>query len=300
MRLLFSCVLVSMFCIQSYAQVSLKTEYFGKSQYRVNKDEKDQRVGDSKGSAIVYQGAVNIPLSTKVDRNKRPTIWSVSVGGSYAKLDNSNFTEPLVIDEIMNLGLSLNHFRPLSTKWSMLASLGGGAFMPSTKFSEIRFKNMLASGSLIFIHHFSPTFQLGGGIALNNSFGFPMAFPALYLNWVTQGRFGVKVSLMDGLSLSVNYNVNKSLGLSFVTEMSGQMALLEQEGKDKIFSHQYIIVGLRPEIRLGKRVSIPITMGISAMRPAEISSRSLKSMFDDKGYYFQVAPHASAGLKIGF
>lgn len=300
MRLLLLCVLASVFYLQSNAQISLKTEYLGKSQYRVNKEDKDQRVGDSKGSAMVYQGGVNIPLSTKVDRKKRPTMWSISAGGAYAKLNNSNFTEPLVIDEIMNLGLSLNHLRPLSRKWSMMASVGGGVFMPSTRFSEIRFKNMLASGSVIFIHHFSPTFQLGGGVALNNSFGFPMAFPAIYLNWITQGRFGAKISLMEGLALSVNYDVSKNLRLNFVTEMSGQMALLEQEGKDKIFSHQYIVVGLRPEIRLGQRVTIPITMGISAMRPAEISSRNLKSMFDSKGYYFQVAPHVSAGLQIGF
>ncbi len=300
MRLLLLCVLTSVFYIQSQAQISLKTEYFGKSQYRTNKGDKDERVGNSKGSAMVYQGGINIPLSTKIDRKKRPTMWSISAGGAYANLNNSNFTEPLVIDEIMNLGLSLNHLRPLSTKWSMMASIGGGVFMPSTRFSEIRFKNMLASGSIIFIHHFSPTLQLGGGIALNNSFGFPMAFPAIYLNWVTQGRFGAKISLMEGLALSVNYDFNKTIRLNLVAEMSGQMALLEQEGKDKIFSHQYMIVGLRPEIRLSKRVAIPITMGISAMRPAEISSRSLKSMFDDKSYYFQIAPHVSAGLQIGF
>lgn len=300
MRLLLLCILTSVFYLQSQAQISLKTEYFGKSQYRVSNEDKDERVGDSKGSAIVYQGGVNIPLSTKIDRKKRPTIWSISAGGAYANLNNSNFTEPLVIDEIMNLGLSLNHLRPLSTKWSMMASIGGGVFMPSTRFSEIRFKNMLASGSIIFIHHFSSAFQLGGGIALNNSFGFPMGFPAIYLNWITQGRFGAKISLMEGLALSVNYDFNKNFRLNLVAEMSGQMALLEQDGKDKIFSHQYIIVGLRPEIKLSKRVAIPITMGISAIRPAEISNRSLKNMFDDKGYYFQIAPHVSAGLQIGF
>lgn len=300
MRSLLSCILVAVFCLHGHAQISLKIEYFGKSQYRMNKGDVDERVGDSKGSAMVYQGAINIPLSTKIDERKRPTMWSVGLGGAYAKLNNSNFTEPLVVDEIMNLGVSFNHLRPLGRKWGMLASIGGGVFMPSTKFSEIRFKNMLASGSLIFIHNFSPTFQLGGGIAFNNSFGFPMAFPAIYLNWVTGGRFGAKVSLMQGLALSAHYDVHKVLRMNFVAEMSGQMALLEQDGKDKIFSHQYIIVGLRPEIRLGNKVSIPITAGISAMRPAEISNRNLKSMFDDKEYYFQVAPHVSVGLQVAF
>lgn len=297
MRLLLL-VLVCLFSFQTYSQIFVKTEYFGKSQYRINKDDKDERVGDSKGSAMVYQGGMNIPLLKKIGRFDRPVIWSVGVGGAYVKLNNSNFTEPLVVDEIMNLGLSLNHIRSLSTKWSMMASLGGGVFTSSTKFSDIRFNNLLASGSLIFIHHFSNSFQLGGGIAVNNSFGVPMVFPALYLNWITKGRFGTKVSLMDGLALSAYYTVNKNLRLNFVTEMSGQMALLEQEGENKIFSHQYIVVGLRPEIKIGKRIMIPVTMGISAMRPAELSNRSLKSMFSNKGYYFQVAPHVSAGVQI--
>lgn len=300
MRLLLTCFFICALSLSNYAQVSLKTEYFGKSNYRINKDDKDERVGESKGSAMVYQAAVNVPLSLKINENKRPTMWSVSAGGTYVNLNNEKFTEPLVIDEIMNLGISLNHLRPLSAKWSMMASLGGGIFMPTTRFSKIRYKNVLASGAIVFIHHFNDKFQFGGGVAMNNSFGFPMVFPAIYLNWATQGRFGVNISLMDGLALSANYEASKMLKLNVVVEMSGQMALLEQEGKDKIFSHQYIVVGFRPEIKLGSRVTIPITLGISATRPTEMSNRNLKSMFKSKGYYFQVAPYASAGLKVGF
>lgn len=276
-----------------------KTEYFGKSQYRMTEGDTDEKVGDSKGSAVVYQGGINIPLSMKLNENNRPKMWSISAGGSYAKLNNKNFTEPLVIDEVMNLGLSLNHLRPISDRWSIMASIGGGIYAPSTKFSQIRFKNVLGSAGVIFIYHLKPNLELGGGIAVNNSFGYPMAFPALYLNWTTEKQFDIKVSLMDGLEISAGYNPNKYLRLDLVAEMNGQMALIEQDGKDKIFSHQYFIVGIRPEIKIGKHISIPITAGISAMRPTEITDRKLKSMFQDKGYYFQIAPYASAGLKIG-
>lgn len=125
------------------AQFMFKTEYFGKSSYRMIEGDTDEKVGNSKGSAMVYQGGINIPLSMKLNENNRPTMWAVSLVGAYAKLDNKNFTEPLVIDEIMNMGLSLNHLRPLNDRWSMMASVGGGLYMPSTKFSEIRFKNVL-------------------------------------------------------------------------------------------------------------------------------------------------------------
>jgi len=280
------------------AQVVFKTEYFGKSGFRASEGESNDRVGNSEGSAIVYQGGVNIPLSQKLDENNRPTMWAISVGAEYAKLDNKNFTEPLVIDEIMNIGLSLNHLRPLNDKWSLMATIGGGVYMPGTRFSEISLKNVLGGMGAVFIYHLKPNLQLGGGLAINNSFGYPMLFPAFYINWKTKGKYAVKVEAMKGLEISVQYNAHKNLSLSFVAELNGQMALLEQDGKDKIFAHQYLVAGFRPEIKLGKKVSIPITAGISATRPAKMMDRKLKSIFQDGGYHFQAAPYASVGLQI--
>lgn len=287
-------------CSGVNAQIMFKTEYFGTSAYRMMEGETDKKVGDCKGSAVVYQGGINIPLSIKLNENNRPTMWVVSLGGAYAKLENKNFTEPLVIDEILNIGLSLSHLRPLNGKWSMLMAIGGGIYMPCTKLSQIRYKNILGNIGAIFIYHLRPNLELGGGIAMNNSFGYPMVFPAIYFNWTTQGRFTVKIAMLEGIEMSAGYTINNNLNLNLAVEMNGQMALLEQDGKDKIFTHQYFVAGLRPVIKLGKHVSIPITAGIHAMRPAEMTNRNLKSMFQDKGYYFQVSPYVSAGLQIGF
>lgn len=300
MRLLLICVFISIAYTSVNAQVFLKTEYFGTSKYQMTQGDSSQTIGNSKGSAMVYQGGINIPLSMKLNENKRPTMWSISAGGAYARLNNKNFTEPLVINEILNLGLSLNYQRPLNDRWSMRVGLGGGIFLPSSDLSEIRFRNLLASASFVFIRHLRPNLDLGGGLAINNSFGFPMLFPAFYLNWTTSGRYSVKVSLKDGLEMSAGYNVNKNLRLSFVTEINGQMALLEQEGENKIFTHQYVVLGLRPEIKIGKRVSIPLTFGLNATRTAQITNRSLKTIFQDKGYSFRASPYASAGLQVGF
>lgn len=182
----------------------------------------------------------------------------------------------------------------------MLATIGGGIYMPSTRFSKIKFRNILCNVGAIFIYHLKPNFELGGGIAMNNSFGYPMVLPAFYLNWNLEGRCTLKISMLDGLEMSAGYSGTKNLNLNFIVEMNGQMALLEQDGKDKMFSHQYIVTGFRPEIRIGKKLSVSVTAGIHAMRPAEMTNRSLKSLFQDKGYYFQIAPYVSGGLLIGF
>lgn len=235
-----------------------------------------------------------------MDKNKRLTAWSISGGASYAKLNNKNFTDPLVIDEILNLGLNINHLRPISERWSMMLSVGGGAYMPTTRLSQMRFDNMLANAGAVFIYHLKPNLELGGGVAFNNSFGFPMVFPVLYLKWSLSGRYAVNVAMLNGINISGGYTISKNFSLNIVAEMNGQMALLEVDGKDKIFSHQYIITGLRPEFKIGDKITIPITLGIHAIRPTELMDRKLKSLFKDKSYYFQVAPYASVGLTIGF
>lgn len=282
------------------AQITFKTEYFGTSRYRMVDGDKDEKVGDSKGSSVVYQGGINIPFSFRLNENNRPFAWGIGLSGAYASLKNKNFTEDLVLDEILNMGVSFYHLRPLNHKWSLMAMLGAGVYTADTRFSKMRFKNVLGSGGVIFICHLKPNLELGGGLAVNNSFGYPMVFPAIYLKWATQGKFNVNVSMLEGLEIKGGYTLNKNITLNLVAEMNGQMALLEKEGKDKIFTHQYIVTGFRPEFKLGRHISIPLTAGIHAMRTAEFSDRELKSLFSDKGYYFQISPYMSAGLNIHF
>lgn len=301
MRLLLICLfIIGITSTNSSAQFFFKTEYFGTSGYQVTEGDSSQKIGNSKGSAMVYQGGINIPLSVKMNEKNRPTMWSIGVGAAYVKLNNKNFTEPLVIDEILNVGLSLNYQRPLNDRWSFRAGVGGGIFMSGANLSQVGFRNVLGSVSAVLIRHLRSNLDLGGGLALNNSFGFPMLFPAFYLNWRTAGRFSVNVSLKDGLDVAAGYNFNQNLKLNLVMEVNGQMALLEQEGKDKIFTHQYVVFGLRPEIKLGKRVTVPVTFGLNATRTAQITDRSLKTIFQDKGYSFRASPYAAVGLQVKF
>lgn len=210
--------MISMAATKSSAQVFFKTEYFGTSGYQMTEGDFSQRIGKSKGSAMVYQGGINIPLSMKLNEQNRPTMWSVSAGGAYIKLNNKNFTGPLIIDELLNVGVSLNYQRPLNYRWSLKAGIGGGVFMPTSDLSQIGFGNMLGSASAVFIRHLRPNLDLGGGLALNNSFGFPMLFPAFYLSWRTSGRYFVQASLKDGLDVSAGYNVNENVKLSLVIQ----------------------------------------------------------------------------------
>lgn len=301
---LFLATLATLLCLEGKAQtVSFKTEYMGSSgYYYLPPGEKPkEKIGDAKGSAVVYQGSVNIPLSMKLDNNKRPTAWGIGFGGSYVSLKNKNFTDPMV-SEIMNIQVGVYHLRPLNDKWSMRASLGMGIFTPSTDFSKISFKNVLGSGGVVFIRHLKPNLDIGGGVSINSSLGYPMIFPAVYLNWKLKGKFDVNVELVEGLEVSAGYVFNDMFKLSYAIEMNGQVALLKEDGKDVIFSHQYIVTGFRPEVKFGKSgVSVTGMAGLNLYRPASYIDRTLKGVFaSDNDYYFSVSPYVSLGLKMKF
>ena len=186
----FLAALGTLLCIEGKAQqLSFKTEYLGNSGYYFLPpgEKPKEKIGDARGSAVVYQGAFNMPLSVKLNENNRPTAWGIGLGGSYTSLNNKNFTDHMV-SEIMNLQVGLYHLRPLNDKWSMRASAGVAVLAPSADFSKIRFKNVLGSGGVIFIRHLKPNLSIGGGVAINSSLGYPMIFPAVYLNWHLDGK----------------------------------------------------------------------------------------------------------------
>jgi len=109
-----------------YAQISLKTEYLGKSSYWLEKKNKEprERVGNAEGSAMVYQGSLNIPLSLKENKDKKPIVWGLGLSGSYVSLKNENFTEDLVISEILNVDVGIYHKRPISQNCTDIRLIG--------------------------------------------------------------------------------------------------------------------------------------------------------------------------------
>ena len=89
-----------------------------------------------------------------------------------------------------------------------------------------------------------------------------------------------------------------------MAEMNGSLALLEREGKDTMFSQQFIIVGLQPEVSMGNSFSITATAGVSCSRIAYYTTRTLKAFFEDMSKdtdpYFKPAMYVSVGMKYKF
>ena len=109
---------------------------------------------------------------------------------------------------------------------------------------------------------------------------------------------------LNAMEVSAGMKMNKYLNLRIVAEMNGSLALLEREGKDTMFSQQFIIVGLQPEVSMGNSFSITATAGVSCSRIAYYTTRTLKAFFEDMSKdtdpYFKPAMYVSVGMKYKF
>lgn len=269
--------------VNSFAQISVKTEYISNSEFY--DAVADTNTGN--GSAMIYSVGAMVPLSMQTpaedDPYKRATIWGVALSGTFVKMDNQNFPIGKELpSQVMNLGATALHLRPLKERWSMLMALGIGSYTPENRLSAIRIdENVLANGALVFIWHWRPNLEIGGGVALNNSFGYPMVFPALYLKYKGgfSDKFTIDINLLDGTKVAFGYDYNENLSLKLVANIGGYSAYLRRNGQKEMFSSQTFFVGLEPEFKMGKHISIPVTFGGSFIRSGRYRERTLSAMF---------------------
>ena len=271
------------FATSALAQISIKTEYISNSKFY--DAVADTNTGD--GSAMIYSVGALVPLSMQApkedDPYQRPTVWGVSLNGTFVQMDNHNF--PLGKEhpsQVMNLGVSAIHLRPLKERWSMLMALGAGSYTPENRLSAIRIgENVLANGAFILVWHLQPNLEIGGGVALNNSFGYPMVFPAFYLKYKGgfSDKFTIDINLLDGTKVAFGYDYSENLSLKLVANIGGYSAYLRRNGQKEMFSSQTFFVGLEPEFKIGKHVSIPLTVGGSLVRSGRYRERKLSAMF---------------------
>lgn len=299
------------YCADISAQAYLKTEYIPTSKYR---DENGSKNG-GKGDMKTIQGGVKIPLSAKVGKNNKPIAWALTFGGSYASMDNKNLPKNLYQREMLNAQAGLTHMRPLSDKWSMMALLGAGCY--TSDLNKMSGKSILGQGGVLFIRHAKPNMDWGIGVALNNVLGYPMVFPSLYFDWRLEGKYQFNVSMYNTIEASASMKINDNFKLSLVVEANGLTAVVERNGKTVLFVNQYAYAGLQPEFRIGKSLSIPITIGVSMSREVYYKDRTIKAIFDDnksisfdenkinnieidKHPGFGISAYGSIAIKYGF
>ena len=275
-----------LFAVGVSAQISVKTEYISNSEFYDAVS--NGNIGE--GSAMIYSINGLAPISMQApkeeDPYQRPTVWGVSLDGTFVQMSNHNFPiEKEQPAQVMNLAATLLHLRPLKERWSMLMAVGAGSYLPKSQFSAIHIgENVVANGALVFVWHWKTNLEIGGGVALNNSFGFPMVFPAFYFKYKGgfSDKFTIDVNLLDGGKVAFGYNYSENLSLNLVANMGGYAAYLRRNEQKEMFSSQTFFVSLQPEFKLGKHVVIPVAFGCSLIRSGRYRERTLTAMFQSE------------------
>ncbi|MCD7973294.1 MAG: DUF6268 family outer membrane beta-barrel protein [Candidatus Azobacteroides sp.] len=284
--------------IETQGQVYLKSEYASFSSF---KDENNQKTGGS-GDMFKVSGGCTLPLSFKEEENNRIKMWEVSLDATYAKYNNKNIPTFMHPDNIINTTLSISHLRPIGRKWSMLGVLGGGIYSDP---SQIKAKSILGSGGIVFICHISDNLDVGIGIGVSNSYGIPLGLPMGYLNWHIDGKYEVKVNMLEAAELSAAVVFNDWFKIRLIgLEVDGMSAVMDVEGKSKIFGSVSIKSGLQADFKMGKTSSIQLIGGGLWNRTACVINRNIKDYFKwfgrefDPG--FQPVMYFQVGYKLGF
>lgn len=92
----------------------------------------------------------------------------------------------------------------------------------------------------------------------------------------------LKVSVKFPEEATVGYQFSDMFALKAVVGLDGMVVERKKEDKSILLGYQQITAGLRPEIKIGKSLSLRITGGSVLVRSFNENDRSLKSFFKEK------------------
>ena len=285
--------------IESLAQGYIKSDYVLSSTFK--EEGKEGKLGS--GDLLKVSGGYTLPLSTKLNEGGQVTAWSIALNGSYSILNNKEIAGNLNPEKVLNASLNIAHIRPLSKKWSLIASVGGGVYSEP---NEISRESLLVNGGVIFIYKVSNKLDVGIGAGVTNSYGTPIAMPMAYLKLNLTGKYELKVDISTKIEIAGITKISDKFRLKLVAmEMDGISAVMEKGGKSMMYSSVMMRSFLSPEFKMGKSSTLFLGGGAVWTRSSQLTERSLKAFWDsfksdDEDLYFKPAGYMTVGFRYGF
>lgn len=283
----------------SYGQGYISSDYITSSSL---KDENGNRYGS--GDLLILSGRYTLPFAIKHNHRGQPIAWSATLYCSYGISHNKGQAKNLNPGNIVNSSLNISHIRPISEKWNIIASIGAGVYASP---NEITSQSILANGGIIFAYKLRKNLDIGVGAGLTNAYGIPMILPMLYFSWRNTGKYEFKIDMSSGMKISAATWLNKKFKMEFTAiEMDGMSAVMNVNGKSKIYSMVMMKSYITPSFHINKKTSIYLGVGGNWLRGTKISDRSFKGFinsFKDNNNdkrEFGASLRVMTGLHYGF
>lgn len=261
-----------------------------------------QKISHGKGEQYRIGLKYYQPLSTKLNDNCDPTLWTMAIQGHLYDLRGTGEAAKQNPNDILNASANLTHIRPISERWSIIATLGVGIY---SAHDEISWSSLLANGGCLFIYKASSTFSIGGGIGLTNAYGAPMVVPMTYIKWNPKGRLEFDLNISNGIKASIQMQFGQNFKLKWnLLDMEGVTSVAKMNGKNKLYSSMMLSSYLTPSFHFSKKLSIFIDAGANMVRTSKITDRKIKYLFggqkDEDKRHFRPAGKLGAGIRYDF
>lgn len=278
-------------------QLEISTSYLSRSAFTDK-----QKVSYGKGELYRIGLIYNQPLSVRLNDYGEPILWTASIQGSLYDLRGTGEAANQNPDDILNASINVTHIRPLSERWSIIATLGFGIYSAP---KEISWGSVLANGGCLFIYKVNDIFSIGGGIGLTNVYGTPMVVPMTYVKWNPKGRLEFDLNILSGIKASAQTWFGQNFKLRWnLLEMEGITSVIKKEGKNKLYSSMMLSSYLTPSFYFNKKLSIFLDVGVDLVRTCKINDREIKYIFggqkDEDKRHFRPAGKLGVGIRYGF
>lgn len=297
-KILFTGLLLFMVITPFYAQISIGTSYLHSSDFENDNGEKQGKV-----NTLLLKGNLNLPFYTEMSQDRKSIrMWSGFVSGKYMKMNETTSPEVYPFKKILNIYAGISRYRTLTDRWSLSVIGGMGVCTDNTRFSRIGWHNAMIYSMGTAIYKVNNNLDIGGGLIFTNAFNTPIVFPSVYVKWRGEGRYSFELSTRTyDIVSSLGMQVAPYLRVSLVAEYNRISTPLEDENdKDYYYSFNYLTTGIRPEIIVSKKVTIPIEVGAAFAGSGSYKKRKLSNLLkNEDSYSFSASPYVSVSLRVG-
>ncbi|MCW3465342.1 DUF6268 family outer membrane beta-barrel protein [Chitinophaga nivalis] len=245
-----------------------------------------------------YNFATSFLLHSRVDTaTGKARLWGLGTTASYTQLTNKDYEKTLFPKELLATDITLQHFRTINKKWSLMAMLMVGLYTDMEKIDQ---NDVFINGGVVFIKQHNRKFAYGFGAVLTNSFGTPMVLPALMLRWKTGERYKIDVNFPQ--SISVTSSLSKYTDLALALRLRGGAYDVEQHpGNKRVMGTADISIGLENTWHLSRKIDFVAAGGSILLNKMEFQEKSLSEMFKTRPEHRLGANYfLSAGLRWNF
>jgi hypothetical protein len=281
------------------AQIYLKSAWIGPADY------KDGQSPDThaNGSAYMLRGGLQLPVSVKTDTLLHgadtipiQSVWAIRFDGSHTRFSHRHMESYGFPTNVYNYRMGVVYLHTLNKKWTVWSTLGAGVYTSS---ADISMRQVVGEAAVIFVRSITPNLKVGAGLAFDNTFGFPMVYPGLIVDWAIDGKGGKYFARLNSNEIKAGVKYSDKFQLYINFDVFGASALY----KDEMFTHMYYAFGVTPEFKVGKYFSIPVTLGVSASRNMYVNDRTVQDFFSYLGKenlpHFAPSPFVSIGITYG-